>query len=59
MDWCTIIIWRDFALIKHIFKTDLQKDKNSCAKDFISVHKETLAFKCSPEILDKKEIALV
>ena len=26
------------ALIKHMFKTDLQKDKILCAKDFISVH---------------------
>ena len=38
------------ALIKHIFKTDLQKDKISCAKDFISCHMQTLALKCSPEI---------
>ena len=36
------------ALIKHIFKTDLPKDKISCAKDFNSVHKQTLALKCSP-----------
>ena len=38
------------ALIKHIFKTDLQKDKSSCPKDFISVHMQTLGLKCSPEI---------
>ena len=47
------------ALIKHILKTDLQKDKISCAKDFISLHLEALALKCSPEIEDKKEKALV
>ena len=38
------------ALIKHIFKTDLQKDKISCAKDVISLHIQTLALKYSPEI---------
>ena len=42
------------ALIKHIFKTDLQKDKILCAKDFISCHMQTIALKCSPEISDKK-----
>ena len=31
------------ALIKHVFKTDLRKDKISCAKDFISVHMQNLA----------------
>ena len=35
------------ALIKHIFKTDLQKDKISC-------HMQTLAIKYSPEIQYKK-----
>ena len=30
------------ALIKHIFKTDLQKDKFLNVKNFISVHMETL-----------------
>ena len=39
-----------WALIKHISKTDFQKDKISCAKDFISAHMQSLAFKCSPEI---------
>ena len=38
------------ALIKNIFKTDFQKDKISCAKDFGSCHMQTLALKCSPEI---------
>ena len=42
------------ALIKHIFKTDLQKDKILCAKDFISCHMQTLALKYSPEIQYKK-----
>ena len=42
------------ALIKHILKTDLQKDKISCAKDFFSCHMQTLALKYSPEIQDKK-----
>ena len=42
------------ALIKHIFKTDLEKGKISCAKGFISRHMETFALNCSPEILDKK-----
>ena len=42
------------ALIKHIFKTDLPKEKISCAKDFISLHMQTLALKCSPEIYDEK-----
>ena len=43
------------ALIKHIFKIDLQKNKNSFAKDFISDHKQTLALKWSPEIKIKKK----
>ena len=38
------------ALIKHIFKTDLQQDKISCAKNFISRDIQTFALKCSPEI---------
>ena len=38
------------ALIKYTFQIDLQKDKISCAKDFISVHMQTLALKCSPKI---------
>ena len=38
------------ALIKHIFKTDLQKDKISCVKDFISRHMQILALKYSLEI---------
>ena len=38
------------ALIKHIFKTDLQKDKISCVKNFISRHIQTFALKCCPEI---------
>ena len=46
------------ALIKHIFKAEFKKEKISCAKDFISLHMETLALKCSPENEDKKEIAL-
>ena len=37
------------ALIKHIFKSDLQKDKILCAKDFIYIYMQTLAFKCSLE----------
>ena len=37
------------CIFKHIFKTNLQRDKISCAKDFISVHMQTLALKCSPE----------
>ena len=37
------------ALIKHIFKTDLQKNKISFSKDFISRHMETLTFKYRPE----------
>ena len=28
-----------YALMKHIFKTDLQKDNNSCVKEFIFVYK--------------------
>ena len=31
------------ATIKHIFKTDLEKDSVSCVKDFISVRVQTLA----------------
>ena len=31
--------------IKHMFQTDLQKDEVSCAKDFISVHMQTIALK--------------
>ena len=42
------------ALIKHIFKTDLQKDKRSCAKNFISVHMKTLALKCGTPPISKK-----
>ena len=49
MKWLAIC-----ALIKHIFKTFSQRDKNSIAKYFISVHKETLALKCTSEIQDKK-----
>ena len=38
-----------------MFKTDWQKkDKISCAKDFISVHMQTLALKCSQKNKDKK-----
>ena len=37
------------ALIKHIFKTDLQKDNISYAKDFISRHMQAFALKCSLE----------
>ena len=33
------------GLTEHIFKTDLQKDKISCAKDFISLHMQTLSLK--------------
>ena len=36
------------ALIKHIFKIDLPKDKILCAKDFISVHMQTLTLKYIP-----------
>ena len=39
-----------YALIKYIFKTDLQKDKISCTKNSISIHMQTLSLKCSPEI---------
>ena len=38
------------ALIKHIFKTVLPRDKISYTKYFISVHMQTLATKCSLEI---------
>ena len=38
------------ALIKRNFKTDLQKDEISYAKDFISVHMQILALKCSQKI---------
>ena len=38
------------VLIKRIFKTDLQKNKISFAKDFISPHMQTLFLKRSPEI---------
>ena len=38
------------ALIKHIFETDLQKEKISRAKDFIFFHMKTVALKCRPEI---------
>ena len=36
------------ALIKHIFKTDLKKDKSLCVKHFISVHMQTLTLQYSP-----------
>ena len=62
------ILWTDtpflhgevgFLCFKHMFKTDWQKkDKISCAKDFISVHMQTLALKCSQKNKDKKIIAL-
>ena len=42
------------ALIKHMFKTDLQKDEISCAKYFINVHMQTFALKCNQKIWDKK-----
>ena len=38
------------ALIKHIFQTELLKNKISRAKDFISVHIQILALKYSPEM---------
>ena len=50
----------DFCLlIKYIFKIDLEKDKISCARDFISVHMQILALKCSSEIYSKKQKAQV
>ena len=42
------------ALIKYMCKTDLQKDKISCAKDFISVHMQTLALNAAQKIKIKK-----
>ena len=33
------------ASIKHMFKIDLQKDEISCAKDYISVHMQTISLK--------------
>ena len=46
------------ALIKHIFKTDLKKEKISCAK-YLFLSMQTLAFKYSPKVYNEKEIALV
>ena len=42
-----------------MLKKDLQKDDILCAKDFISLHLQTLDLKCSQRIEDKKIIALV
>ena len=61
MDWSTLTTWRGciFMLQLNIFKTNLSKDKVSFAKDFISVHMQTLRSICSRKIWDKKETALV
>ena len=48
-----------YALIKHIFKIDLQKDKISCAKDFISCHMQTVALNPAQKFKIKEEISLV
>ena len=41
------------ALIKHMFKTNLQKDEISYANDLILSHMQTLALKCSQKIMIK------
>ena len=50
-----LVFW---ALIKYIFKADLQKDEISCAKYFNSVHLKTIELKCSRKIQDKKSSGL-
>ena len=47
------------ALIKYIFKTDLQKIRFHTPKNFVSVHIPTPTLKSSSEISDKKEMVLV
>ena len=46
------------SLIKHIFKTDLQKNKISCAKDFISCHMQNLPLNAAQKVKIKKELSL-
>ena len=55
MDWCTINMTLILcALIKHMFKTDLQRAESLCTKDFTDVQTQNLALKCSQKFKGKK-----
>ena len=52
-----VLWWTDGSLLhgEDGFKTDLQKDEISCAKDFISNYMQTLALTCSQKKKKKKK----